>query len=322
MRWKGGGRPRLVTAVAAVWVPAGVLLVTGMPWGVTEHTVTLMFGDFVERPPGWYVTAGQLWWTLFAIAEVAGVTAVAVALVHHRAPATCRTLLGVAGGAGGFCAAVGWVYAVGLSLVAGVPALSITLDERLLWALPGLAWAIVPYLLVGRVRVKAPGTADPVDGVDLAPGERAAWTTTLRSWSLIAASLVALGVVALAAVTSDPWTWLASTAVLAALAVFAEVRVTVDRRGLRLVAGWLRLPFKRIPLADITSASATAVDPKKWGGWGYRVMPGRSALVLRKGPGLVLTLTDGRAFAVTVNDPETPAALLSTLTGARDKRNS
>jgi hypothetical protein len=39
-------------------------------------------------------------------------------------------------------------------------------------------------------------------------------------------------------------------------------------------------------------------------------MPGRSALVLRSGPAVVLTLSDGRRFAVTVDDPQTPAALL------------
>jgi hypothetical protein len=42
-------------------------------------------------------------------------------------------------------------------------------------------------------------------------------------------------------------------------------------------------------------------------------MPGRSALVLRSGPAVVLELADGRRFAVTVDDPQAPVALLDAL---------
>lgn len=38
--------------------------------------------------------------------------------------------------------------------------------------------------------------------------------------------------------------------------------------------------------------------------------------LLRPGPGLVLDLRDGRRFAVTVADPQTPAALLTALRSA------
>ena len=68
-------------------------------------------------------------------------------------------------------------------------------------------------------------------------------------------------------------------------------------------------------LVAVVAATATAepIHPAAWGGWGYHVLPGRSALVLRAGPGLVLTLRDGRRFAVTVDDPQTPAAPLTAL---------
>ena len=46
---------------------------------------------------------------------------------------------------------------------------------------------------------------------------------------------------------------------------------------------------------------------------GYRIMPGRSALILRKGPGLIVTTTNQKQFAISLDDPETPAALLATL---------
>ena len=43
-------------------------------------------------------------------------------------------------------------------------------------------------------------------------------------------------------------------------------------------------------------------------------MPGRSAIVLRRGPALVVGTTADKYFAVTLADPATPAALLGALT--------
>ena len=52
----------------------------------------------------------------------------------------------------------------------------------------------------------------------------------------------------------------------------------------------------------------------EWGGWGYRgslALVKKAAIVLRAGPGLRLDLLNGRTFVVTIDDPQTPAALLS-----------
>ncbi|MEV0717181.1 hypothetical protein [Asanoa sp. NPDC050611] len=138
----------------------------------------------------------------------------------------------------------------------------------------------------------------------------------LRSRLLVGATTVALltGIVVTATATPEPWSWAVLVVPAAALLVLAEVRVSVDRRGLRLTAGLLRLPFKRIPLDRIARAYVQDIDPLRWGGWGYRFMlPGRSAFVTRSGPGLVVELTNGHQFAVTVRDPRTPAALLNAL---------
>ncbi|WKK72296.1 hypothetical protein Q0F99_04705 [Rathayibacter oskolensis] len=94
---------------------------------------------------------------------------------------------------------------------------------------------------------------------------------------------------------------------------FARLRVTADRRGLRVVSRVLGIPLRRIPLADIASASTAQLRPSEWGGWGYRIMPGRSALILGAGPGLVITTANQREFAISLRDPETPAALLEAL---------
>ena len=93
------------------------------------------------------------------------------------------------------------------------------------------------------------------------------------------------------------------------------------RRGLRVVSRALGIPLRRIPLASMASVSTAALRPSEWGGWGYRMSPGRSALILRAGPGLVVTTTHGSEFAISLSDPETPAALLETLRRrAEDRR--
>ncbi len=94
--------------------------------------------------------------------------------------------------------------------------------------------------------------------------------------------------------------------------LFARVTVEVgdDGLGVRL-AGVLRV--KRIPLDRIASCESIDLEPTEWAGWGYRVVPGGSAVVLRRGPAIVVHLVDDRRFAVTVDDADTGAALLNAL---------
>jgi MFS family permease len=190
-------------------------------------------------------------------------------------------------------------------------------DPRLGWRftyfLIGMAWGLVAWLIAGRApRIDVPAEP-PVDALDLAPTERAAFSTTLRSPLMLGATLAATVVIGIAAAFVQPGLWFAVPILGLLGLVFTQVRVTVDRRGLRLVAGLAGLAFKRIPLGEILSAEAAEINPAEWGGWGYRVMPGRSALVLRGGQALVLNLKDGRRFAVTMDHPRTPAALINGL---------
>jgi hypothetical protein len=81
-----------------------------------------------------------------------------------------------------------------------------------------------------------------------------------------------------------------------------EVRVTDSE--LVVAFGPFGWPRRTIPLREIRSADVIAIEPMDWGGWGYRWIPSAkaSAAVIRRGPGIVLQLVDGRRFAVTVND--------------------
>ncbi|MFI0482282.1 DUF1648 domain-containing protein [Actinomadura sp. 9N215] len=98
------------------------------------------------------------------------------------------------------------------------------------------------------------------------------------------------------------------------LAALTSVRVLVDERGLQVRLGLLGLPAKRIPLDRVVSAYGAEFQPAQMGGWGYRITPDHTALMLRGGPCLVVRQTGAeRDFVVSVDDADRGAALLNTL---------
>ncbi|MFF5506071.1 hypothetical protein ACF1E9_30135 [Streptomyces roseolus] len=87
---------------------------------------------------------------------------------------------------------------------------------------------------------------------------------------------------------------------------FVHVEVRVDDRAMEVRCGHIGVPRRTILLTEVVDADyAPRVTPRHWGGWGYRWRPDRgTAVVVRRGEGLVLRLADGRSFTVTVDGAE------------------
>jgi len=306
-----GSRPRALVAAASLLIPAAGILVSRavladrLPPVLASHWSSTGAAD-ESQPVG----------ALLALALLlAGVPAVA-GLVAAALGRGSRLLLGGLGLVAGLGAGA-WATSVGTTLAAG-SAEEAVLGAWLVALLGSGAFAVIPALLAPPTR-HAPRIA--ADGLPLGGQETGAWshTVTGRVFAVTGAVLVGSTAIAVTSLLATDATGpaIAMGIVLGASAIvvlgFTRLRVTADRRGLRVVSKVLGIPLRRIPLSSMASVSTAALRPSEWGGWGYRMSPGRSALILRSGPGLVVTTTRGSEFAITLSDPETPAALLETL---------
>ncbi|MYR95594.1 MULTISPECIES: DUF1648 domain-containing protein [unclassified Streptomyces] len=225
--------------------------------------------------------------------------------------------------AGGWAVAAFLQYALGATLVINldVPEGG-EADGFPMWHLAAAFGAAALAGAVGLLLARlVPAPEDPRAGKDpadreriaLADGEVAGWARTTGSWWL---PLGTLAVAAAGAVLGYAVNWLAAAPLflLALLTVtFCRPHVTVDRRGLT-VSGLLPWPRVQVPLERIEGADSRQVDAiAEFGGWGYRIRPGRTGFIVRSGEAIVARQTGGREFAVTVEDSATGAALLNTL---------
>ncbi|MGW6058960.1 DUF1648 domain-containing protein [Streptomyces sp. NPDC055189] len=166
------------------------------------------------------------------------------------------------------------------------------------------------------------------DRIDLGRDEVAGWVRRTGS-RVLSGTGIALAVAGAATLWLTDEGWVAPVSLFVpglVIAAFARACVTVDRRGLTVASGLVPWPRIRLPLDRIERAEARRISAfADYGGWGYRIVPGRSGVIMRSGEALVVRRADGNDFAVTVEDSATAAALLNTLvdraTSSRDGRD-
>ncbi|WP_330456152.1 hypothetical protein OIB37_04260 [Streptomyces sp. NBC_00820] len=93
---------------------------------------------------------------------------------------------------------------------------------------------------------------------------------------------------------------------------FVHVDLKLDEDSLEVRCGHIGVPRRRIPLSDVVGADFTPhVTPRNWGGWGYRWRPEKgTAVVVRRGEGIVLSLWDGHTFTITVDNAESAVRVI------------
>ncbi|MBD3555769.1 DUF1648 domain-containing protein [Streptomyces sp. SP18CM02] len=276
----GGSADRYMGITAYLLYGLGTLLVLGALWAVFAVN-----GKLYGRGRSWLIGGG------FALAAFLGYLLITVLLVNVDAPE--------GGPADGFP-----LWHVAVAVGAGAVA----------WPIGALLSRLAP----------APEGPDDGDGggairerIALADGEVAGWARGIGAWW---APLAVLALLAAAVAVGRDLSWFAGAplAVLAlVIGTFCRPHVTVDRRGLT-VSGLLPKPRLRVPLERMSGADSRRVNAlAEYGGWGYRVRPDRSGVITRSGEAIVVSLTSGREFAVTVDDSATGAALLNTLLDRR-----
>ncbi|MEV1085646.1 hypothetical protein AB0I98_46815 [Streptomyces sp. NPDC050211] len=87
---------------------------------------------------------------------------------------------------------------------------------------------------------------------------------------------------------------------------FVHVDLKLDKECVEVRCGHMGVPRRRIPLTHVAGADFDPqITPRHWGGWGYRWRPEKgTAVVVRRGEGVVLRLWDGHTFTITVDDAE------------------
>jgi len=148
------------------------------------------------------------------------------------------------------------------------------------------------------------------------PTMRTAWSTRASNSGIVIllVALAAFGLVfAVVTAPSSSHLMLAVVAFVLVLLLSSTIRITADRRGLRVRSRILGIPLLTVPLARIASASAALVDEAEWGQIGSTADRELITIIHRSGPALIVTRTDGSMIVVTTDRPDEAAAVLESL---------
>ncbi len=188
----------------------------------------------------------------------------------------------------------------------------------------GLALGALGYLVAGD-HPEVDGVTTEVDPVASTPTDTKVWSGGATNPVFVVVALVVATAPIIPALLIGERVYLGiigASAILVGLlaSTLSRVRVTIGPKGLVVRYGWLNWPRTHIPSRDIAAVSVEEVQPMRYGGWGYRVVPGARAVVLRNGPAIRVERRDGPAFVVTVEDAAHGAAVLAGHVGSPSHR--
>lgn len=177
---------------------------------------------------------------------------------------------------------------------------------------------------LARSRPQRPDARVVPATLTLPPDHALVWVGS-QAWGpvrLIGPLVLVAGAVALAVPRSAETLVAGPTLMLVGLALWtsASITVSVGPAGLKVRFGPFGWPVVRVPVAAVTSVHVEDVEPLSYGGFGYRMMPGVRAVIVRRGPALRVGRVGRSDLIVTVDDAATAAAVLEAhRVGGRDE---
>jgi hypothetical protein len=150
-------------------------------------------------------------------------------------------------------------------------------------------------------------------------GEQLVWVGGQRA--MVGPSVAALAVVVAVGLlaTLPPTAPLLLGGIIGALVLvlvtFTSIRAVIGPAGLTVRFGPLGRPRLQVPVEDIVEVRVEHVEPMAYGGWGYRVMPGVRAVVVRRGEGLRVVRRARPDLVVTIDGARDAAGALAAQIG-------
>ncbi|HIW60898.1 MAG TPA: DUF1648 domain-containing protein [Candidatus Stackebrandtia excrementipullorum] len=184
--------------------------------------------------------------------------------------------------------------------------------------LPAVVAGYVGWLVAGKQNRER--TEVHIDPLELPTGDRVTWNTRVTArWALWASvSLFGLALITAGLVPTGlgglqwPIPIVLAAAGIAGSA-FTSFTMLIGARGVLIRFGVLGWPVWRIGLDQIESATVQDRQALELGGWGLRITPYGTAVMLRSGECLVVKRHRRKPVYITVNDAASAAAVLNGL---------
>lgn len=306
-------------------LPFALLLTSTLVWpGLPEQLPTSWRGSY----PSGLTAAPDVFGATLTIAGLTSILAALVALVRAFIPSlwsrwVVTTLATVSAGA-----VAGYGLTAWATHLAGDPA-----QVHVLWALAAivvaLGFGVVAYVVHGRTVPQREVLVEQIPErsrvVPTPAGGPTAWSADsgsalLTGMSVFVAVAFAVCVVALVVGGSS---WAAVAVALPGAALFllalawSAITVVVDEQGLRVRSRRVPVTVLTVRPGQVLGVEVLDLDPMKWGGYGLRGTPGRTAYIVTGGDGLVVHRANGTRLAleITEGEPREGAAALLRVAG-------